>query len=159
MMRHFTSGKRGYRLYNPRLKPRQDIPRDVLRNMLVFENGLRTSKEFQEKYSQQDDPQHFVQVTREIQERTLSQFGYSLDFLTVYQSSRALYQGDKALWSGVLYENYDISREGSLKEGCPVPDCRLYSLATAKETHLHDYLRSLSSDNTKPLVIIAGSAT
>lgn len=156
-MTHSTSGKWGYG-YRIGVDGPVPFQRQSIEAMLAMETRLRLSERFQKRYSEKDDVAHFAEVTREIQLEVLRSFGTTERDLPFYQTLRHRYQDDLDLWRDVLYHKYDFAKQGHLRRDDAVPNCLLYSLKDG-EVQLHDYIKSFSAANERPLVIIAGSAT
>jgi hypothetical protein len=132
-----------------------------MKSILIREDELRASTEYQEKYNQQDDLTWFRDVTREIQMRALRENGIIEEelntALVVLNNARFDYKDDPEMNQLTVYQRLDRSREGSLKEQHKLPNVRLVD-EEGKTVMLAD-IEAKSASNGKALAIIAGSVS
>eukprot|EP00696_Hemimastix_kukwesjijk_P019732 gnl/Hemi2/909_TR323_c0_g1_i1.p2 gnl/Hemi2/909_TR323_c0_g1~~gnl/Hemi2/909_TR323_c0_g1_i1.p2 ORF type:complete len:169 (-),score=46.24 gnl/Hemi2/909_TR323_c0_g1_i1:660-1166(-) len=164
-MYHSTSGKRGYRVhFHP--TPWQ-LDREQARAVLEAEDALRASKEYQDKYSEQDSLDWLKQVTLEIQTKALAAHGFGPCYISALHNVRSQYGEDPAVKALSVYMRQDKSRKGDLCVGDALPNCNLHYL-DGTATTLHDYIAALKIknqpclsvpllDTERPLLIIASS--
>jgi len=159
---HMTSGKAGYNLYSdqPRIKLFH-IPKEQLIEILRNEDQLRSSKEYQDKYSEKDSLAWFRDVTLEIQTKALLNSGISRENLAVVLpelwSARGEYLYDPDVNTLTVYQRKDRSKDGTLYPGCTMPNASLWTM-TGEITNLQKYISSFKNPDL-PLFIIAGSVS
>jgi len=161
-MTHMSSGKTGYNMYSdpPRSKT-FNIPKEQIIEILRYEDKLRSSKEYQDKYSEKDSLAWFRDVTLEIQTKALLNSGIRRGDLAValpeLWSARGDYLDDPDVNALTVYQRKDRSRAGTLEPGCTMPNVSLWTM-TSEITDLQKYISSFKNPNL-PLFIIAGSVS
>jgi len=153
-MFHSTSGKRGFEGFA--VPTDFKIEKDILRNILIREDQLRASEEFQKEYSANDDLGWLRDVTIRIQKQALSENGIEdPNGLTVLRNARFEFKDDPSMNNLTVYMRQDRSKSGTLNVHDMAPNAFLCSL-DGTDTTLFDYMKSIGD---LPLIILAGSAT
>jgi len=158
-MLHSSSGKSHFDLYHEPTNYR--IAKDVLKRILIREDELRASEEYQTKYNQQDSLQWFKDVTQEIQFRAMRECGiielelYSA--LIVLNNARFEFKDDPEMNQLTVYMRLDRSRRGDLKKDDKMPNVPL--IAGDGATVMLADLEAKSAANGKALAVIAGSVS
>jgi len=130
-----------------------NIPKEILKKMLIRENELRLSSEVQARYENAEKSEciDWLKVTEEVQKQVIEEFGYlnSLEnALYCLRSAAVLYPDDPEFKEIPLYVKYNRARDGSLKEGDRAPNTSPVAL---------DGTSCELLDKSKPTVLIAGS--
>jgi len=153
-MYHSTSGKRGFEPYQ--ISTDFYIEKEVLRSILIREDELRSSEEYQQEWTQNDDLTWIRDVAIRIQQRALAEHGITdTRGLTVLQNARFKYKDDPTMNSLTVYMREDRSKKGNLRSGDEIPDSPLFTLEGISTT-LHKYIKQLPN---LPLIILSGSIT
>jgi len=169
-MAHFTAGKKGLNLYEPRYyQTDQKIPKNLLIQMYTLEDQYRSSEHYQDLYSLKDDLGWFRDITVGLQIKVLMATGF-LDrrggeeetkrALDQYWAQRGIYSDDPDINQLTVYHRKDRSRAGSLKQHDIVPCVKLAD-RSGKEFTLYDYYEQLQLQSTQDryLFIISGSVS
>jgi len=153
-MYHSTSGKRGFEAYA--VSTEYQIEKEILRNVLIREDQLRASEEFQKEYSKDDNLEWLRDVTLRIQMEALSEYGIvDPRGLIVLRNARFKFKEDPSMNNLTVYMRQDRSKRGTLNFHDMAPDSSLCCL-DGTDTTLFDYMKSIGN---LPLIILAGSAT
>jgi len=156
-MLHSSSGKRHFELYHE--PTNYKIPKGVMKAILIREDQLRASAEYQAKYNEDDDLSHFREVTRELQLQALREVGIVdaelLDALVVLNNARFDYKDDPEMNQLTVYQRLDRSRQGTLKNESKLPNVPLID-EEGKSVMFAD-IEAESAAQGKALAIIAGS--
>jgi len=153
-MYHSTSGKRGFEPYQ--MPTDFHIDKEVLRRVLIREDELRSSEEYQQEWTQNDDLTWIRDVTMRIQERALAEHGITDPRgFTVLRNARFKYKDDPTMNCLTVYMRQDRSKKGDLRSGDEIPNSPLCTLEGISIT-LHEYIKQLPN---LPLIILAGSIT
>lgn len=149
-------------------EPQVKIDRTELLRLLRYENQLRLSKEFQDRYTNMRFNWHVegeeydaFAIDREIQVRALRDNGYSPDApgdesFEAYQVACGRHILDPEVRDSVVWMRYDKMRRGTLVKGAPYRNCNLVDMNTGEPLTLESKLPTIKD---RPLVIIAGSYT
>ncbi|KAL6074288.1 hypothetical protein QOT17_004319 [Balamuthia mandrillaris] len=176
-MYHSTSGKCGFDYYHYEGCPlnadgsyRLHIPREQLINILKLEEQYRFSEEYQQMYTEAGDSlDRLEEITEELQRRALQENGIAIEdheagkngqipnALKAYRSIRGRLRHDEEISQLVVYMREDRSKRGTLAKGDIAPDAELLTL-DGEETTLYSIMEQ-RVDNTRPLVILAGSVS
>jgi len=159
-MYHSSSGKHKYD-YNY-VKTSFTLPKEVLKQVLINEDKLRASPEYQSKYNENDNLSWFEQVTTDIQLQALRECGVTdlTNGLFVLRNARVEFKDDPEMNQLTVYMREDRSRLGDLRENMPVPNVPLQTL-DGETVMLKDYYDSLQRSDfpPRPLIIVAGSVS
>jgi len=120
--------------------------------MLRREEELRLSAAIQERYATVEidsSDLDWMHVTEELQRQVVREFGATED--TEVQALMVLRHGATRGPYQPLYVRFQRARQGELRVGDRVPNCRLVDIEM-KETSLHDEI-----NNQKPVCLLAGS--
>jgi len=163
-MLHSSSGKRGYDYHRSEVVD-YEIPKEIMKEILILEDQMRGSHFYQEKYSQSDNLIWFRDVTKEIQEKALRDNGIPEEDLEkglkVLNNARYDYRDDPEMNRLTIYMREDNSKAGFLFQGCDVVDVPLLDM-DMNEVNLKEYYNSLQKSVTgmrRPLVVCGGSVT
>ena len=119
--------------------------------MLIRENELRLSDEYQKRYSEAETTSSsWLAVTDELQQQIIREFnldGEMDDALSCLRCATQIYPDLKQI---PLYTRYNRARDGDLQVGDIAPDVPVIQL-DGQESHLFDGLQSSST------VLISGS--
>lgn len=149
-------------------EPSIRIDRTELLRLLRYENELRLSQEYQDKYTDmrfnwhvQGEEYDAFAIDREIQVRALRDNGYSPDTagdesMEAYQVACGRHILDPEVRDSVVWMRYDKMRKGTLVKGAPYRNCNLVNMFTGEPLTLESFI---PKDKDRPLVIIAGSYT
>lgn len=163
----FDSGKTGFYYFKGDATP-VGIPKPLLIKMLQYEQAMRSSQEYQDKFTKAGtDCVKLESVVVELQERTIAHFHSQIDFsklksqkhhadayaLVEFRSSRVKYKDDPDVNTLTDYFKYDKSREGTLhvNDLAPTQDIPLFTLDNIPFSLANLY------ETSKPVVIMAGS--
>jgi len=153
-MYHSTSGKHGFNAYEQSCD--YVIDKEQLKKILIREDELRYSEEYQNDLTLNDDLTWIRDVTEKIQIQALAENGISDPRgLVVLRNARFKYKNDPTMNKLTVYMRQDRSTQVHLFRGNDAPDARLSTL-DGKEINLYEYIRSLSN---LPLVLLVGSVT
>jgi len=156
-MYHSTSGKSGFEAHAQWTN--YEIDQDNLRKILIREDELRSSEEYQNLYTQNDSLQWFKEVTENLQMRALKENGITdVRGMTVLHNARFKYKDDPTMNNLTVYMRQDKSRRGSLRFNDLAPDANLCSLEGNNIT-LFEYMESLGERKQLPLVLLIGSVS
>jgi len=154
-MYHSTSGKNGFFPYEQYCD--YIIDQEVMKKILIREDELRYSEEYQNDLTINDDLTWIRNVTEKIQMRALEENGITDPRgLIVLRNARFKYRNDPSMNKLTVYMRQDRSTRGNLYNGSPAPDARLCTL-DGKNITLFEYIRSLGGN--LPLILLAGSVT
>lgn len=149
-------------------QPNVHIDRAELLKLLRYENALRLSEEYQERYTNMRFNWHVegeeydaFAIDREIQVRTLRENGYNPDTpgdesLEAYQVACGKHILDPEVRDSVVWMRYDKMRRGNLAKGLPYRNCNLVDMYTGELKTLESFL---PKQPDRPLVLIGGSYT
>lgn len=149
-------------------EPNITISRDELIRLLKYENTLRLSQEYQDRYTNMNFNWHVqgeeydaFAIDREIQIRTLRDNGYHPletgdESLEAYQVACGHHILDPEVRDCVVWMRYDKMRRGTLAKGMAYRNCDLVDLATGEARTLEQYLPKQAD---RPLIILGGSYT
>jgi len=154
-MFHSTSGKIGFLPY----EQYSDfyIDKELLKKILIREDELRYSEEYQNDLTINDDLTWIRNVTEKIQILALEENGITDPRgLVVLRNARFKYKTDPSMNKLTVYMRQDRSTRGNLLNGCSAPNARLCTL-DGKNISLFEYITSLSGN--LPLILLAGSVT
>lgn len=141
-MFHSTSGKVGYQYHHQPL-PGYHIPRYLMKKILIHEDKLRASPEVQALYSQSDDLAWIRDVTLQVQNRALAEYGFTdARGLIALNNARLEYIDDPEMNQLTVYQRLDNSRQGKLFDGVVLPNVQLATL-DGSQVMLYDYLDAL----------------
>jgi len=153
-MYHSTSGKNGFRPYV--INTDFFIEKSLLRNILLREDELRASEEFQEEYTKSDSLPWLRDVTAKIQERALSEHGITDPRgLIALRNARYQYKHDPTMNTLTVYMRHDRSTSGTLGFGDEAPNANLCGLDGNPIT-LFEFIDNLTP---LPLVMFVGSVS
>ena len=134
--------------------PQSFIPKSLLKRMLVRENELRLSDEYQQRYreaeSTSSDSTSWLEVTDELQRAVVREFNLDDDMEDALLCLRCATQIYPDLKGIPLYVLFNRAREGDLQVGDAAPDVPVVQL-DGEEGRLFDGLPST------PTVLISGS--
>ena len=149
-------------------EPKVKIDRTELLRLLRYENQLRLSEEYQDRYTNMRFNWHVegeeydaFAIDREIQVRALKDNGYNPDTpgdesFEAYQVACGRHILDPEVRDSVVWMRYDKMRKGTLVKGAPYRNCNLVDMYTGEPLTLES---RLPKEKDRPLVIIAGSYT
>lgn len=149
-------------------EPNVKIDRAELLRLLRYENQLRLSDEYQDKYTNMRFNWHVegeeydaFALDREIQVRALKDNGYHPDTpgdesMEAFQVACGRHILDPEVRDSVVWMRYDKMRKGTLVKGAPYRNCNLVDMNTGAPLTLESRLPTVKD---RPLVIIAGSYT
>jgi len=133
-MFHSTSGKSGFAPYE--IATNFTIEKSLLQKILMREDELRASDQYQEEWSQSDDLSWMRDVAVKIQKRALEEFGITdPKGLIVLQNARFKYKDDSSMNKLTIYMREDRSRKGDLQYLDEAPNAKLYTLEGKKKTN------------------------
>jgi len=145
-MYHSTSGKVGYQYHRQPVD--FHIPRYLMKKILIHEDKLRASPEVQALYSQSDDLGWIRDVTLQVQNLALKEYGITdPKGLIALNNARFEYLDDPEMNNLTVYQRMDNSRQGKLLDGAILPDVPLATL-DGKEVTLYQYLDMLYAKRT-----------
>jgi hypothetical protein len=137
-----------------------NVSRDLVIEMLTFEQKIRYSKEIQDIYTMQynaskDKNYEPINIERAIQQYVLKRFGFESDMssLEEYWKIPSTYWDDEEVKNSIFYMKLNIFQFPSIKKGDNMIDANLVNYETNEELMLS------SLQTNKPLVILAGSMT
>lgn len=154
-----SSGRQGFE--NVRAAPSLagKVSREQMKAMLEHENALRLSEEYQEALDQlgECEDADVEALYLQLQQRVARQAGLPASIgVKALRSFQALFPDDAELQSIPLYVKYNRSKQGTLREGDPVPSTPLATLnGNVRLLNLH----LTSSVPTKAHVLISGSGS
>uniref|UniRef100_A0A6C0H5H2 Uncharacterized protein n=1 Tax=viral metagenome TaxID=1070528 RepID=A0A6C0H5H2_9ZZZZ len=133
-----------------------NVPRNTILEMLKKEQEIKYSKEIQDIYTLKFYNKSTVNIDIEIQKFVLKQFNFtdSKKSLHNYWKIPSTYWNDNEIKNSVFYMKYNIFQYTSLMIDDSIVNCNLIEYPTKKSVSLFDI-----SNQTKPLVLLAGSIT
>jgi len=149
-------------------EPILKIEREELLRLLRYENQLRLSQEFQDRYTNMKFNWHVegeeydaFAIDREIQVRALRDNGYNPDTpgdesMEAYQVACGRHILDPEVRESVVWMRYDKMRRGTLVKGAPYRNCELVDMFTGAPLTLEAFL---PKEPNRPLIVIGGSYT
>ncbi|UJR26446.1 hypothetical protein I4U23_007776 [Adineta vaga] len=157
-MAHVTSGRTNF-TYDDLIKSniiqssQSFIPKSLLKRMLIRENELRLSDEYQKRFSEaeQSSSSSWLNVVNELQEQVVREFHLDDEMDNAILCLRCATQIYPDLKDIPLYTKYNRARDGDLQVGDVAPDVPIIQL-DGQEGQLFDGLKSSS-----PTVLISGS--
>jgi len=171
-MFHSTSGKAGFHAYrgaDPLVGGQSWstlFNKNLTKEIMIKENELRLSDWAQKEYSQRDTLSWIRSVTKDIQNKAV------LEVLSANSAYRSLapesclemlkqarfnWRDDPDMANLTVYQKYDHSQPGVVKENSAVPEVPLYTL-DLEMTSVHTIL-SDANHAGKLTVILAGSVS
>ncbi|CAF0719577.1 unnamed protein product [Rotaria sp. Silwood1] len=151
-MAHVTSGRATFTYQdlintNPSTTPKSFIPKSLLKRMLIRENELRLSDEYQKRYCEAEkisSSSSWLNVTDELQRQIIHEFNLDDemdDALLCLRCATQIYPDLKHI---PLYVQYNRARDGDLKIGDIAPNVPVVQL-NGQQTQLFDGLKSSST--------------
>lgn len=132
--------------------PASFIPKSLLKRMLIRENELRLSDEYQQRYAdaEQSSSTSWLNVTDQLQRQVIREFNLDEEMDDALLCLRCATQIYSDLKDIPLYVKYNRARDGDLQIGDSVPNVPVINL-DGEEKQLFDELKSSST------VLISGS--
>ena len=149
-------------------EPNVKIEREELLRLLRYENQLRFSQEFQDRYTNMRFNWHVegeeydaFAIDREIQVRALRDNGYNPDqpgdeSMEAYQVACGRHILDPEVRDSVVWMRYDKMRRGTCAKGAPYRNCELVDMFSGASVTLDSFL---PKEPNRPLILIGGSYT
>jgi hypothetical protein len=149
-------------------EPNVKIERAELLRLLKYENQLRLSEEFQDRYTKMRFNWHVegeeydaFAIDREIQIRALRDNGYNPDTpgdesYEAYQVACGRHILDPEIRESVVWMKYDKMRKGTLVKGGIYRNSDLIDMNTGEALTLEQFV---PKQQNRPLVLIGGSYT
>lgn len=133
--------------------PKSFIPKSLLKSMLIRENELRLSDEYQKRYAEAEKSsfRSWLDVTDELQREIIREFHLDEEMDDALLCFRCATQIYPDLQSIPLYVKYNRARDGDLNIGDTAPNVPVLEL-NGQESQLFDGLKPSSST-----VLIGGS--
>lgn len=149
-------------------EPKVKIEREELIRLLKYENSLRLSQEYQDRYTNMKFNWHVegeeydaFAIDREIQVRALRDNGYFPDTpgdesMEAYQVACGRHILDPEVRECVVWMKYDKMRRGTLVQGAIYRNCDLVDIDTGEAKTLDQFI---PKEQNRPLILIGGSYT
>ncbi|CAF3755235.1 unnamed protein product [Rotaria magnacalcarata] len=156
-MAHVTSGRATFTYQdlinsNSSTLPTSFIPKSLLKRMLIRENELRLSNEYQKRYceAEQSSSSSWLDITDELQRQVIREFNLEDEMHEALLCLRCATQIYPDLQSIPLYVKYNRARDGDLRIGDIVPNVPVVQL-DGQDSQLFEGLKPSST------VLIGGS--
>lgn len=126
---------------------------EVLKKLVLRENELRVSHEWQERFAaaERRADTDWLECVAELQLQVVREFGLQDDTVNLLRRASQLYPSEPFFQEVPLYVRYNRARNGEMGEGEDVPDVEVLNLSGERMS-----LWELGGD-AEPLVLIGGS--
>lgn len=127
---------------------------ESLRQMVLRENQLRLSDEWQQRFAAAElsHDTDWLECVVELQLQVLQEFGYRAKVAEVLRNAARRYPDEPFFRKVPLQVRFNRARNGSLAEGCRIPDVQLLRLDGSATS-----LGLETGGNTETMVLIGGS--